>query len=243
MSRRPRPLPAAAALVLAAAAGVSGGGGGEAPRPGEGWRELRFAGVPATSYRNVAEDGRTVLLAAAEGSASLLYARVAGSLEATPVLRWHWRVDRLPAGGDVRRRAADDAGARVYVGFRYRPALVPFGQRLAYWLARMKQGEYPPYSGIAYVWAASTPVGTRLLHPDYPRLLLVVVRSGSDRLGTWVEEERDVLADAVAAFGAPPPPISHLGVMTDADDTRSSAAARYGEIRFEETECRAGLTP
>ncbi len=139
----------------------------------------------------------------------MLYTRVEGSLETTPVLRWRWRVDRLPAGGDVRRRARDDAGARVYVGFRYAPSLVPFGQRLAYWLARMKQGEYPPYAGIAYVWAAATPVGTRVPHPDYPRLLLVVVRSGSDRLGTWVEEERDVRTDAVAACGGPPPPVSH----------------------------------
>ncbi len=31
--------------------------------------------------------------------------------------------------------------------------------------------------------------------------------------------------------------------MTDADDTRSSAAARYGEIRLEEAGCRAGVTP
>ncbi len=234
---------ATAAVLLAAAGGASAGDGGEALQPGAGWRELRFAGVPPTSYRQVAEDGRPVLLATAERSASLLYTRVEGGLETTPVLRWRWRVDRLPVGGDVRRRAADDAGARVYIGFRYAPALVPFGQRLAYWLARLKQGEYPPYSGIAYVWAAATPVGTRLTHPDYPRLLLVVVRSGADRLGTWVEEERDVLADAVAAFGAPPPPISHLGVMTDADDTRSSAAARYGEIRLEPAGYQAGVTP
>jgi hypothetical protein len=119
---------------------------------------------------------------------------------------------------------------------------VPFGQRLAYWLARLKQGEYPPYSGIAYVWATSTPVGTRLTHPAYPRLLLVVARSGTDRLGTWVEEERDVLADAVAGFGAPPPPISHLGVMTDADDTQSTAQASYGEIDLEPA-FAAGVSP
>ncbi len=233
---------ATAAVLLAAVGGAAGGDGGEALRPEDGWRELRFAGVPATSYRQVAEGGRTVLLATAERSASLLYTRVEGSLETTPVLRWRWRVDRLPSGGDVRRRALDDAGARVYVGFRYAPSLVPFGQRLAYWLARLKQGEYPPYAGIAYVWAAATPVGTRLRHPDYPRLLLVVVRSGADRLGTWVEEERDVRADAAAACGGPPPPVSHIGVMTDADDTQSSAAARYGEIDLEPASA-AGVTP
>ena len=210
---------------------------------GERWHELRFAGIPPTSYRVEMNGGSPVVVADAEGSASVLYTRIDGSLEATPVLRWRWRVDRLPSGGDVRRRALDDAGARVYVGFRYAPALVPFGQRLAYWLARLKQGEYPPYAGIAYVWAAATPVGTRLPHPDYPRLLLVVVRSGADRLGTWVEEERDVRADAAAACGGSPPPVSHIGVMTDADDTQSSAAARYGEIRLEPAGCPAVVTP
>jgi hypothetical protein len=242
MVRRANLALASAALLLAGVGGVFGGDGGEALQPGAGWRELRFAGVPATSYTVETEDGTPVVIATAERSASVLYTRLDGSLETTPVLRWRWRVDRLPAGGDVRRRALDDAGARVYVGFRYRPALVPFAQRLAYWLARLKQGQYPPYAGIAYVWAAATPAGTRLRHPDYPRLLLVVVRSGPDRLGTWIEEERDVRADAAEACGGPPPPLSHIGVMTDADDTRSSAAARYGEIRLDSAGA-AALTP
>ena len=239
--RRWGPLLAAAVALLGLPGGASAADG-IALRPGAGWRELRFAGIPPTSYRVETNDGRPVVVADAERSASLLYTRVGGRVEATPVLRWRWRVDRLPAGGDVGRRAADDAGARVYVGFRYRPALVPFAQRLAYWLARVKQGEYPPYAGIAYVWAAVTPAGTRLRHPDYPRLLLVVVRSGADRLGTWVEEERDLLADAAAVCGGPPPPLSHVGVMTDADDTHGAARARYGKIDLEPARA-AAVTP
>jgi Protein of unknown function (DUF3047) len=238
--RRWAPLLAAVALV--GLPGGAAGAGGIALRPGAGWRELRFAGIPPTGYRVELDDGSPVIVADAEGSASVLYARIAGRVEVTPVLRWRWRVDRLPAGGDVRRRAADDAAARVYVGFRYWPALVPFAQRLAYWLARAKQGEYPPYAGIAYVWTAATPVGTRLRHPDYPRLLLIVVRSGADRLGTWLEEARDVRADAAEACGGPPPPLSHVGVMTDADDTCGAARASYGEIDLEPARA-AGVTP
>ena len=49
-------------------------------------------------------------------------------------------------------------------------------------------------------------------------------------IGRWLAYERDVVADYRAAFGEDPPPISGVGLMTDADDTGESALAYYGDI-------------
>jgi hypothetical protein len=225
---------AAAALLVAAASGAEGPAA-EGVRVSllhatDGVRELEFGGLRRTAYTTVVEHGERALAASAERAASLRYARVELDAAARPLLRWRWRVDTLPAGGDLRARRTDDAGARVYVGFRYLPGMVPAGQRVAYWLVRRRHGEYPPYSGVVYVWAAAPAAGTVLTHPEYPRLLEVVVRAGKDGLGAWHEEERDPVADYVAAFGAMPPPISHVAVMTDADDTSSTAVARFSDL-------------
>jgi hypothetical protein len=195
-----------------------------------GAREMTFGGIRPTTWASLEDGGEAVLLATAERAASLRWAPVALAAVARPLLRWRWRVDALPARGDLRARRTDDAGARVYVGFRYSPEMVPIGQRIAYWAARRRHGEYPPYAGVAYVWAAAPAAGTVLIHPEYPRLLEVVVRAGGDGLGAWHDEERDPVADYVAAFGTQPPPLSHVAVMSDADDTRDRAAARFSDL-------------
>jgi hypothetical protein len=59
-----------------------------------------------------------------------------------------------------------------------------------------------------------------------------VIESGEDRAGRWIEERRDVYRDFVRVFDFPPPPISHVAVMSDADDTGSQSVAWYGDIEL-----------
>jgi hypothetical protein len=61
---------------------------------------------------------------------------------------------------------------------------------------------------------------------------MVVVRSGPQSVGTWVEEERNVYDDYKQAFGEEPPMIKGVAIMTDTDDTKESATAYYGDIVF-----------
>jgi hypothetical protein len=59
---------------------------------------------------------------------------------------------------------------------------------------------------------------------------MVVVESGTARLGRWVDYERDLVADYRAAFGEEPPPLSGIAIMTDTDNTGENALAWYGNI-------------
>ena len=64
---------------------------------------------------------------------------------------------------------------------------------------------------------------------------MIVVQSGAQRIGSWVEEERNVYQDYKLAFGEQPPAINGVAIMTDTDNTKERAVAYYGDIVFART--------
>jgi len=137
--------------------------------------------------------------------------------------------DVVPGGG-LGRREADDFPARIHVNFRVREGEVGLLDRLRRRLARMRYGAEPPGSVLVYVWGNEAPAGTMAPSPYADEVRLVVVRSGRGEVGRWWEEERDLVEDYRAAFGADPPEIMGFAVMTDSDDTGTRARACYGDI-------------
>jgi hypothetical protein len=49
--------------------------------------------------------------------------------------------------------------------------------------------------------------------------MMVLKEKGTAKVGQWVEEEADVLADYRKAFGKDPPRAASLAVMNDSDNT------------------------
>ncbi len=80
------------------------------------------------------------------------------------------------------------------------------------------------------MWDARLPVGTVVRHPGTGRIRKLVAASGAQDLGRWLELERDPLADMRLAFGETPTTLVAVGLMTDANNTRSRAAAWYGPL-------------
>jgi hypothetical protein len=200
---------------------------------GAGWAPLTFRNIERrTRYALVADGGTVVVRADADASASGLVYRLDAPLEARPRLTWRWKIDGVVAAGDPRRKDGDDYAARVYVTFRYEPTRLSALDRAKYALARQLDGEYPPHAGIAYVWDARLPPGTVLPNAYTDRVKMIVVRSGADEAGRWMEESRDVLEDYRRAFGEAPPPVSGVALMTDTDQTGGRATAWYGDLRF-----------
>lgn len=200
-----------------------------------GWSLLDFPSVERpTLYRLATADSQpTVLAAHSRDAAALLWSPVDPSLSGATTMRWRWKVDRTLDGADLARKRCDDAAARVYVGFAYRPKLVGRWQRLRYRLAAMHYGETPPYAAMVYTWADREAVEARFASPHLERAITVVVRNESDPAGEWVEECRDVRADFRDWFGFEPPAVSHIAVMTDTDDTHGETTAWYGDLVLE----------
>ena len=229
-----------AAVALLASAGTATA---QAPRvapfsqgsPGAtmptGWTPLTFPRIANHTRYTLVRDGDTVVVRAeAAASASGLTFRLGVPASDARVLRWRWKVDRLPQGADASRQLADDAPARVYVTFQHDPAKLGIVDRLLYETARTIYGEAPPHASLMYVWDAAGPAGRSFPNPYTPRVRTLVVEGGRARLGQWLAYERDIVADYRDAFGEDPPPISGVAIMTDADNTGDRASAFFGDV-------------
>jgi len=75
----------------------------------EGWQPLTFPKIERhTRYSVTNVNGRTVLKAEADASASGLVRTNAFDPHVTPVLRWRWRVHNVLPKGDAARKDGDD---------------------------------------------------------------------------------------------------------------------------------------
>jgi hypothetical protein len=195
------------------------------------WEPLSFRGKKDTDYRLYEIDGKVVVKAESDRSASGLIRRVDIDPEEYPVLRWSWRVENILEKGDVTEKSGDDYPARIYVTFDYDIRNLSWWDRTRLRAIRTFYGEVPTRA-INYLWESSAEVGTIVPNPYSDLVMMVVVESGEGNLGTWVHHERNIYEDYVKIFGEEPPKINSVAIMTDTDDTGESAVAYYGDIKF-----------
>ena len=175
----------------------------------EGWEEREFEGE--TRYRVVEVDGRRVLEADSDATASCLYLERDIDLAATPILEWSWRIEKPLAVADERIKDGDDFAARIYV---VAPGEGWFGMPRA----------------INYVWTNRADVGDAWPNPFASEVMMVSVDTGDADAGTWRTHRRDVRADFRRLFGMEVEELEGIAVMTDSDNSGQSARAWYGEI-------------
>jgi hypothetical protein len=176
-----------------------------------GWEEQRFAG--RTDYRLVRTDNRIALRAHSKAAASGRIKPVQVDLEATPVLHWSWKVDKLLDGLDERSRSGDDYPARVYVVFS-------------------GGGLFRRSRAISYVWSSNQPRGSTWPNAFSGNVKMLAVESGAENVGKWVSERRNVAEDYRRLFGAEPGPVAAVALMTDTDNSGQRTSAWYGDIWF-----------
>ena len=206
-------------------------------RPGDAlpaWLKPQvFANQPRhTRFELVRDEGRTVLRALAEASASGLVRTLRIDPRTHPVLVWRWKVANLLEKSDLATRAGDDFPVRLYVTFDLDLATLSFGERLQLSAARAIWGDALPLAALCYVWDTRAPPGTMVPNAYTDRVRMVVVESGPSRLGRWIEYERDVDEDFRRAFGAQTPSIAGLIVSADTDNTGERAESWFGDAEF-----------
>lgn len=186
-----------------------------------------------THYAVEADAVRVACLAArSAASASLLHLGLEGEAASGRVLQWSWRSASPVGSADLTRPEGDDAPARITVGFDFTPPGIPRMDRLRHRLAQRRMGQALPGAAISYIWGNGEPVGTEMRSPYSDRVWLVVVRSAGDATGEWLRESRDVHDDFRRLFGADPPSLVGLALLTDSDDTGTESAACYGDIQL-----------
>jgi len=156
------------------------------------------------------ENNNRYLSADSRGDSFTIGKKYEYSLEKFKYLNWRWRIHTLPTGGMEKDKETGDSAAGVYVIF---------------------DGFVIPYS-IKYVWSSTMKVGTIVKSPFSGRTRIIVIRSGKEYTGSWIEEKRNVYEDFKKAFNvkSPDKKLCGIAVLTDSDNTGSRARADYDNI-------------
>lgn len=199
-----------------------------------GWEPFRITRLKKpTDYRLVRHDGKVVLEATADASASGLHFHTRADPREHPWLAWKWKVPQANGKADNTLAQAEDSPARVIVVFEGGRDRLPPHEQMNSDLAKAMGGNELPYATLMYIWENRLPEGAIIDHHFTSRVKMIVAASGRDHVGTWQEERVNLLEDYRRAFGEDPPRVRAVGVMSDSDNTRARTVAWYGDIRFE----------
>lgn len=197
-----------------------------------GWRHLTFPGKSPTRFSYLRKDGRDAVAAMAPSSASMLSHKVRIEPAELGRVRFSWNVPQLIAGADMASREADDSPVRVVLAFEGDRSRFSAGDAMLSELVRTLTGEEMPYATLMYVWCNRCAPGTLITSPRTNRIRKLVLESGGKNLNQWLDYDRDIRADYERAFGEAPGALVGVGIMTDSDNTRTTARAWYGPVRL-----------
>ncbi len=178
------------------------------------WEEKIFKNRVLYSVKTEDIDG--YLTAVSSNSASGIFYRLKFDPKENPMVSWKWKVLKFPNKGENEDNKdgwieRDDYAARFYVIF----------PKLSF--SRTKT--------LEYIWDKDLPEGTILTSPYFKNIKIIVVESGDNNRGNWVYEERNILEDYRKCFGTEPGWAGAIAIMTDTDNTASTAEACYDEIK------------
>ncbi|HYF44199.1 MAG TPA: DUF3047 domain-containing protein [Ramlibacter sp.] len=196
------------------------------------WQHYRLPGKAPTRFDYVHKDGREALAVTAATSASMVRKQVRVEPEHLGKLSFSWLVPDLIAEADLALRDKADSPVRVILAFDGDRSRWSARNAMLSELAQTLTGEPMPYATLIYVWCNSRPAGEVINSPRTDRIRKLVVESGPQRTRRWLDYERDIRSDYLRAFGEPPGALVGVAIMTDTDNTRSTARAWYGPVRL-----------
>ncbi|MDE2726676.1 MAG: DUF3047 domain-containing protein [Gemmatimonadota bacterium] len=177
------------------------------------WKAWRGDDDLARSLYTIREEKGNRYLHAADDGSSVIILKQVNEWDANeyPVLSWRWRATVLPEDGDERIRSKNDSSVAVYVVLDQNFIGVP--------------------KTLKYVWSTTVPVGTHYRREGIGRPHVIVLETGKEKLGQWVEESVDVHADYVRIFGKKPPRKAvGIGILTDGNATGTDSRGDYDDF-------------
>ncbi len=223
----------AGVLMLSACQHAPPAGDVGAPHWATAWQTFELPGKQKTRYVALQADGRWVVHAQAQRSASMYRRTLRIEPEQLGSVAFSWKVRALNAEADVRHSDTEDAVVRVLLAFDGNHNRLSPRNRMMFDLMQGLTGESPPYATLMYVWDPRAELDAVVVNPRTDRIRKIVLESGDRYLGQWREYQRNIREDFRRAFGEDPGPLIGVALMTDADNTQGSAEAWYGEIRFD----------
>ena len=178
------------------------------------WQEKIFQNKVLYSIKSGKEGG--YLLAKSDKACSGLFYKISFNTRKFPLMSWEWKVSQFPDKTKPGNAKAgwiekDDYAARVYVIF--------------------PSWNFMNIKSIEYIWDENLPEGTISTSPYFGNIKLIVAESGRKNMNKWVFEKRNIYEDYKKCFKGTPPAVGAIALMTDTDNTLSTAEASYKNIR------------
>jgi len=178
----------------------------------DAWETIEFESE--TAYRLVKNESTMVLLSTSEASASGLINKQKVDIQKYPFLNWRWRANKKLSLMNEQTKEGDDYVARIYV-------LVSDGW--FFWNTK----------ALNYVWSSQPIKGASWPNAYAPdNFKMIALRTSNDEAGFWYTEKRNVYEDLKRWLGKYIEQVDAIAIMTDSDDSASSASAMYGDIYF-----------
>jgi hypothetical protein len=194
------------------------------------WQHRTFPGKVQNQFAYLQLDGRNAMGVKSSSSASMLRKVVSMEPDQLDALRFSWKVPALIADADMALSAKDDSPVRLVLAFDGDRSKLSARDRMLSELAYAITGEDMPYATLMYVWCNTREPGSVVTNPRTDRIRKLVLESGPKRLNRWLDYERDIRADYLKVFGEEPGRLIAVGIMTDTDNTKSTAQAWYGPV-------------
>jgi Protein of unknown function (DUF3047) len=180
-----------------------------------GWQkdwETKLLYKRGNQFHVISEDGNKVLRADSAQSASGMFREINQKPIEPGKIAWRWKVESsLESNTKERMKSGDDYAARVFLLFE----------------PRIFRWRIPT---VCYVWAGNEKVGNVFKSPYSNNVCMVVLESGNQKAGTWIQEERDYIEDYKDCFQRAPKELSAAAIMVDTDDTGAKATAWFDDL-------------
>ncbi len=140
----------------------------------EDWEYKGKPGTPDIKCSIVDIDSSKVLKLESEKASGTILYDLSGKVDFDkyPIMRWKWRMEKMPDGADGREKSKDDQAIALYIGA---------GRFLT--------------TSLAYRWETETPKnieGNAQYGAGFVSVKWISVRNKEDKLDTWYIEERNV---------------------------------------------------
>jgi hypothetical protein len=194
------------------------------------WQHRAFPGKKPTEYRATLHDGRHAVRSESSAAASMLRETLRVEAADLGKVSFSWKVPALIGTADLMQADYSDSPVRVVLAFEGDRSMFSAKNSMLSELALTLTGEPLPYATLMYVWGTNRAPGSIIVSHRTDRIRKLVLESGPEHLGRWLDYERDIKADFEKAFGEAPGALVGIGIMTDTDNTRGQTLAWYGPV-------------
>ena len=198
----------------------------------QAWTHYKLPGKKPSQFEYVVEDGQDAIEANAQSSASMLRQKVHLEPANLGGLKFSWKLPQLIQHADMSLREFDDSPVRLVLAFEGDRGKFSAKNAMLSELAQLLTGEPLPYATLMYVWCNECTPEKIIVNPHTDRIRKLPLESGTGKLNQWLSYEREVRADFIKAFGEEPGLLTSISIMTDTDNTKSTARAFYGSVQL-----------